>query len=129
MKLPHLWTKKSGLYCAPPKTRPMAQRKSSKKSGSVASRNSSGRRQAAVQMVFGRKNYLMLLGSLGLIVFGYAVMALDNARGLTERGDHISLDSPLSLVVSPLILLAGYVGIAVAILWRQKKVDDEPKEA
>lgn len=79
-------------------------------------------------MVFGRKNYLMMLGSVGLIVLGYVVMALDNARGLTERGDHISLDSPLSLIVSPMILLAGYVGIAVAILWREKEPDDEEQE-
>jgi len=107
----------------------MAQRKSSKKSGSSASRKPAGRRQAAVQMVFGRKNYLMLLGSLGLIVIGYVVMALDNARGLTDRGDHISLDSPLSLVVSPLILLAGYLGIAVAILWREKKVEEKKSDA
>ncbi len=79
-------------------------------------------------MVFGRKNYLMLLASVGLIVIGYVVMALDNARGLTERGDHISLDSPLSLVVSPMILLAGYVGIAVAVLWREKKATDESQD-
>ena len=107
----------------------MAQRKSSKKSNPQSFRTLTGRRQAAVQMVFGRKNYLVLLGSLGLIALGYVVMALDNARGFTERGDHISLDSPFSLVVSPLILLAGYVGIAVAILWREKKVEEKPQDA
>ncbi len=107
----------------------MAQRKSSKKSNPKSSRKLTGRRQAAVQMVFGRKNYFVLLGSLGLIALGYVVMALDNARGFTERGDHISLDSPFSLVVSPLILLAGYVGIAVAILWREKKVEEKPQDA
>jgi len=107
----------------------MAKRRSSKKSNPKSSRKLAGRRKAAVQMVFGRKNYLVLLGSLGLIVLGYVVMALDNARGLTERGDHISLDSPLSLVVSPLILLAGYMGVAVAILWREKKTEEETQDA
>jgi hypothetical protein len=106
----------------------MAQRKS-KRATQRSSRAPAGRRQAAAQMVFGKKNYLMLVGSLALIVLGYAVMAFDNARGLTERGDHISLDSPLSLVVSPLILLAGYVGIAVAILWREKKSRDDTEKA
>ena len=107
----------------------MAKRRSSKKSNPKSSRKLAGRRKAAVQMVFGRKNYLVLLGSLGLIVLGYVVMALDNARGLTERGDHISLDSPLSLVVSPPILLAGYVAIAVAILWRARRVDEDARAA
>lgn len=106
----------------------MAQRKSSKRTSQSGSRKPVGHRQAAAQMVFGRKNYLMLLVSVGLIVIGYAVMAFDNARGLTERGDHISLDSPLSLVVSPMILLAGYVGIAVAVLWREKKAAEETRD-
>ncbi len=107
----------------------MAQRTSSKKSNAKSARIPTGRRQAAAQMVFGRKNYIMLLVSVGLIFLGYVVMALDNGRGLTERGDHISLYSPISLIVSPMILLAGYMGIVVAILWREKKADDEPKDA
>jgi len=77
-------------------------------------------------MVFGRTNYVLLLGSLGAIVLGFALMAFDNARGLDERGVHLSLDSPLSLTVAPILLMAGYLGIVWAILWRPK---DEPADA
>lgn len=76
-------------------------------------------------MVFDKQNYLILLGSIGLIVLGYALMAIDNNRGQDELGNMLSLDSSLSLVVAPLVLLAGFVGIAAAILWRKKSPETE----
>ena len=80
-------------------------------------------------MVFERKNYLILLGSIGLLVLGYVLMALDNNRGVDELGNHLSLNSPLSLVVAPLVLLAGYVGIVAAILWRKGSSEAEESSA
>ena len=82
-------------------------------------------RPGRVHLVFGRRNYVLLLGSVGLIVLGYALMAFDNARGLDARGVHLSLDSALSLTVVPVLLLAGYLGIAAAILWRPKTTREE----
>lgn len=61
-------------------------------------------------MPFDRQNYRLLLGAVGLIVLGYAVMLVDNAGG-------DAVDSPLSLVVAPLLLLAGYLGVVAAVLW------------
>lgn len=80
-------------------------------------------------MVFEKKNYVILLVSIGLIFLGYALMAIDNGRGVDELGNHLSLNSPLSLVVAPLVLLAGYAGIAAAILWRRKSADTEPSSS
>lgn len=103
----------------------MAQRsstrrsKSSGKSAPRASRSGTARSGPA-QMVFGRRNYVLLLAGVGVIVLGYVLMAVDNARGLDARGVHLSLDSTLSLVVAPLLLLAGYLGLFGAILWRPK---------
>ena len=83
-------------------------------------------------MVFGRQNYVLLLASLALIVVGYVIMGVDNARGVDARGVHLSLDSTLSLVVAPLLLLAGYLGLVGAILWRPKEdapASTEPETA
>ena len=103
----------------------MAKRKSARSISRPARTTRPGR----VHLVFGRRNYVLLLGSVGLIVLGYALMAFDNARGLDARGVHLSLDSVLSLTVAPVLLLAGYLGIVVAILWRPKPVRDEEAAA
>ena len=67
--------------------------------------------RGAVTMPFGRQNYRLLLGAVGLIVLGYAVMLVDNATNPDP------VDSALSLVVAPLLLLAGYLGVVAAVLW------------
>ncbi len=64
----------------------------------------------AVTMPFERQNYRLLLAAVGLIVLGYAIMLVDNAGG-------DAVDSALSLTVAPLLLLAGYIGVAVAVIW------------
>ena len=71
-------------------------------------------------MAFDRRNYVLMGIGLALVVVGYALMAFDNSRGADERGVMLSLDSPLSLTVAPLLLLAGYVQVAVAVLWRPR---------
>jgi membrane glycosyltransferase len=59
--------------------------------------------------VFSRRNYTLLGAALALIVVGYVLMRAENA-----------VDGPLSLYVSPLLLLAGYLGVIYAILWRPR---------
>ena len=72
-------------------------------------------------MAFERHNYVLLGIGLALIIAGYALMAFDNARGMDEAGRQmLSLESPLSLTVAPLLLLAGYLQVAVAVLWRPR---------
>ncbi len=70
------------------------------------------RRQA--RMVFARKNYVLLLIGLALIVVGYTLMRVEN-----------EVDGFLSLVVAPLLILGGYLEVIVAILWRPKELDGE----
>lgn len=62
-------------------------------------------------MPFSRRNYTLLLGAVALIALGYTLMLVDNA--VSEN----PVDSPLSLVVAPLLLLGGYLGVAAAVLW------------
>ncbi len=77
----------------------------------VDRRRSVGGRGAVAkgQMVFVRRNYLLLLLGVALVVFGYVVMRVDN-----------QVDGFVSLYVAPLLLLAGYLEIIYAILWRPK---------
>lgn len=65
----------------------------------------------AATMPFDRINYTLLVAASATIVLGYALMAIDNATADNP------VDSPLSLTVAALLLLAGYVGVAVAVLW------------
>lgn len=62
-------------------------------------------------MPFDRLNYRLLLAALGLVVLGYALMLVDNATSANP------VDSALSLVIAPLLLLGGYLGVAGAVLW------------
>jgi hypothetical protein len=86
-------------------------------------------RTGKAHLVFARQNYVILLGSIGLVVLGYVLMAVDNARGVDANGVHLSLESSLSLTVAPLLLLAGYLGIVGAILWRPKAAPSETEAA
>lgn len=63
--------------------------------------------KASNQMPFDRLNYLLLAGCVGLIAIGYIIMRMDN-----------QVDGFVSLYVSPIILLAGYLGVIYAIMKR-----------
>lgn len=71
-------------------------------------------RTATARTVFERGNYLLLLGALGLVVLGYVLMRAEN-----------EVDGVLSLYVAPLLLLAGYFGVFLAIFWRSRSVRAE----
>ncbi|MGB3543042.1 hypothetical protein [Rubrivirga sp.] len=85
----------------------MARKK--RRSASKTTRSSTSR--SVTTMPFDGINYRLLLGAIGLIVLGYTVMLVDN------RLSDNPVDSVFSLWVAPLLLLAGYVGVAGAVLW------------
>ncbi len=87
----------------------MATRSKRSRSSSAPARATSPRGVAT--MPFDRTNYRLLLGAVGLIVLGYALMMVDNAIADDP------VDSALSLIVAPLLLLGGYLGVAAAVLW------------
>ena len=60
--------------------------------------------------VFARRNYVLLGIGLALIVLGYVLMRAEN-----------EVDGVLSLFVAPVLLLAGYLEIIYAILWRERR--------
>lgn len=70
------------------------------------------------QPVFRSRNYTLLGLSLALIVVGYVLMRAEN-----------KVEGVLSLYVSPLLLLAGYLGVIYAILWRPRRSPTAAREA
>jgi hypothetical protein len=66
-------------------------------------------------MVFGARNYQLLGIGVALLFVGFTIMRLENA-----------VDGFLSLYVAPLLIVAGYLVIIYAILWRPKQPADEP---
>ena len=82
-------------------------RNTSTKGRKKTSRQRQGKKKGV--MVFSRKNYVLLVVGLAMILVGYVIMRWDN-----------QVDGFLSLYVAPLILLAGYLEIIYAIMWRPK---------
>lgn len=60
-------------------------------------------------MPFERRNYLLMVLGLVLVAAGYIIMRAEN-----------EMDGFLSLYVSPLLLIAGYLEIVYAIIWRPR---------
>lgn len=67
-------------------------------------------------MVFARRNYILLIAGVVMIVFGYTIMRMEN-----------EVDGFISLYVAPLIILGGYLEIIYAILWRPKSEEANDK--
>jgi len=57
-------------------------------------------------LVFEKRNYVLLLAGLFLIVVGFTAMYLDG-----------QFEGFISLTVSPLLILAGYGIVGYAIMW------------
>ena len=64
-------------------------------------------RRAPAALVFERKNYVLLLMGLAVVIAGYVMMRMEN-----------EVDGLISLYVAPLLILGGYLEIIYAILWR-----------
>ncbi len=57
------------------------------------------------KLVFGRRNYVLLLIGVAVIVLGYVMMRMEN-----------QVDGVISLYVAPILILGGYLEIIYAII-------------
>ena len=80
------------------------------KGGRKSGGRARGGRVTKGRMVFTRRNYVLMVVGVALIVVGYIIMRVDN-----------QVDGFLSLYLAPLIILGGYLEIIYAILWRPKE--------
>jgi hypothetical protein len=69
----------------------------------------------AQRAIFDRRNYQLLALSLALVAVGFTLMRLEN-----------EVDGFLSLYVSPLMIVAGYLGVIYSILWRPRTSAEGP---
>lgn len=67
-------------------------------------------RKGSASLVFERRNYVLLVAGLAVVVLGYVMMRMEN-----------EVDGFISLYVAPLLILGGYLEIIYAILWRPKQ--------
>lgn len=74
----------------------------------------SSKRRTPTALVFEKRNYTFLLLGISLIVIGFVAMYVE--------GEFLG---PISLNVSPLLILGGYAGVIYAILWRS---DEEAEQ-
>lgn len=74
-----------------------------------------GRAPQRKQMIFTPENYKVLTVSVLLIIIGFTIMALEN-----------EVYGFISLYISPVLILAGYLLVIVAIL---KHDEEEPVES
>lgn len=68
--------------------------------------------QRTARTIFVRRNYQLLALSLLLVSLGFLLMRIEN-----------EVDGFISLYVSPLMIVGGYLGVIYAILWRPKQAD------
>ena len=65
-------------------------------------------------VVFARRNYVLMIVGVALVVVGYIMMRIDN-----------QVDGFVSLYLAPLIILGGYLEIIYAILWRPREAKEQ----
>ncbi len=106
---------------AQPSNRKTSRRKGSRPtSGGRRTRGGGARgRRSGGGMVLDRRNYVLLIAGVCVIVFGYVIMRIEN-----------EVDGFISLYVAPVLILGGYLEIIYAIMWRPKsKAEPEKPEA
>ncbi|MBN8707264.1 MAG: DUF3098 domain-containing protein [Bacteroidetes bacterium] len=64
----------------------------------------------SIIMPFTRENYILMVSCIVLIILSFVLMAVEN-----------EVDGWISLWLSPYMMVAGYGGLAFAILYRKKE--------
>jgi hypothetical protein len=82
----------------------------------VGSKAAVSSRQPSETLPFTRKNYLLLLIGVGLIVVGFLLMSLDDFVDATQFS--------ISLYIAPIFVVGGFVEIIFAIMYKEKKPDE-----
>lgn len=66
-------------------------------------------KQSTEPMIFGKKNYVIMGICVLMIVFGFTIMRLEN-----------EIDGFISLYISPVIIMCGFVGVIYAIMMKRE---------
>lgn len=77
-------------------------------------------------MVFGKKNYILLAVSVGIIILGLLLMSGGGSADSTEFTAEIF--STRRIVVAPIVTLIGFLMIIYAIMAKPKSKDKCPNK-
>jgi len=77
-----------------------------------------------MQFAFERKNYMILLGGILLIIIGFITLAGGGSKDPNQFS--YELFSTQRMVVAPIILLLGYITVAVSIMYKEKPQQEQP---
>lgn len=80
---------------------------------------------AEMKTTFTKKNYLLLLAGIFLISLGYILMIGGGSDDVNVFNPEIFSFQRITL--APILCLAGFVVILVAILWREKTPQETSK--
>ncbi len=98
-----------------------------KKTTTTAARkpaNKAAEPKSRMQFAFTRKNYMILFGGLFLIILGFVLLAGGGSKDPNQFS--YELFSTQRMVTAPIILLLGYVTVAVAIMYKDKPTAEQP---
>ena len=72
---------------------------------------------------FSKTNYIMLAIGFAIVILGFILMG---GESTTEEAFNPDIFSTRRIVVAPMVCLAGFIFVVVAILWKSKsqKADD-----
>ena len=94
----------------------MAKKKTTAKATKAASQPAKAAQQADAQdsrMPFSRKNYILLIIGVLIIMFGFFLLSLDGFVDAQKFS--------VSLYIAPFVIVGGFVEIIFAIMYREKK--------
>jgi len=67
------------------------------------------------KFLFEFKNYLFLLGSLLLVCVGFILMI--GGGGVSESDFNPDIFSPKRIIIAPIVIILGYIGMIVSIFY------------
>jgi NADH:ubiquinone oxidoreductase subunit K len=68
---------------------------------------------------FTRKNYILLIIGIAIVMLGYVLMSGGGSEDPTQFDP--SIFSARRITLAPMVVLAGYVFVVYAIMYREKK--------
>ncbi|MFK7924742.1 MAG: DUF3098 domain-containing protein [Bacteroidia bacterium] len=104
----------------PTKKAPAAKKPVASKASS-ASASRTRKESAPAVLPFGRMNYILLIIGIAIIGFGFLLMSMDDFVDATQFS--------VSLYIAPFVVVAGFVEIIYAIMYKAPQQDEVPVPA
>lgn len=78
-----------------------------------------------MKSTFSKQNYLLFLAGFGLIILGYVLMIGGGSED--PKMFNPAIFDTQRITIAPMVCVAGFVTIIVAIMWRPKQNQESAK--